>query len=297
VYAETVTVTRQNLFDSDMLQVGGFDARPATDACSEVEWQPGHAVVLPFAGVFAKHDAPGRHVIGTPSHAVFFAPELPYRIGFPGAIGDRALTLRFSGELAPEWLDRRGPDRLLPSAALLPGRAMVLRDLLRTRLASGAADRLETEALSLELLGVVLQSLRPAPRAATKLRHARAVERVKEAVALAPADNWSVARLARTAYLSPFHLCRVFRDMTGTSLHDYVVRERLAQSLDAVLDRAGNLTAIGLDAGFASHSHFTARFRRFFGCTPAALRQRMTTARRAEIRKIMTAARSPSALD
>ena len=100
-----------------------------------------------------------------------------------------------------------------------------------------------------------------------------------------------MARLAKVANLSPFHLCHVFRDSVGTSIYDYVLHERLAQTLDAVLDCGDDLTAIALDAGFASHSHFTARFRSFFGCTPGALRRIATAAQIAELRKIVTARR------
>jgi len=89
----------------------------------------------------------------------------------------------------------------------------------------------------------------------------RALARVKEAVAVAPSDRWNIARLAKVANLSPFHLCHVFRQMVGTSIYDYVLHERLAQALDAVLDCGDDFTTIALDAGFASHSHFTARFR------------------------------------
>jgi AraC-like DNA-binding protein len=103
-------------------------------------------------------------------------------------------------------------------------------------------------------------------------RNRRAVERVKEAVASAPANRWTVATLADVANLSPFHLAHVFRQLVGTSLYDYVLHERLAQTIDAVLD-GGDLTVIALDAGFASHSHFTAHFRRFFGRTPTMLRR------------------------
>jgi AraC-like DNA-binding protein len=110
-------------------------------------------------------------------------------------------------------------------------------------------------------------------------------------VAAAPAERWSVAQLAKVASLSPFHLCHVFRATAGASLYDYVLRERLAHSLAAVLDGGDNLTAIALDAGFASHSHFTARFRGFFGITPTALRRTASAAHIAQLRKIMTAAR------
>ena len=78
--------------------------------------------------------------------------------------------------------------------------------------------------------------------------------------------------------------------MVGTSIYDYVVQERLAHALEPVLV-GGDLTAIALDAGFASHSHFTARFRDFFGFTPTTLRRAATAGHIAEMRKIMTARR------
>lgn len=281
---------RRALFESDTLRIGLFEARPVSDACGEVERQDLNAVVLPFDGVFAKHEAPGRHVIGTPSHAVFFAAGVPYRLGFPGAIGDRALTLRFGDEVAPDRLDRRGGE---PPAShgLLPALAMMLRQLLLARLREGEADEFEIEAAGLDLLDLTLVSLCAGANDAQRLpsaRHIRAVGRVKEAVAQEPGERWTVAALASIANLSPFHLCRVFRQISGTSIYDYVLRERLAGVLDAVLD-GGDLTMIALDAGFASHSHFTDRFRRFFGCTPTALRQAAKTRRAGEMRKIMTA--------
>jgi AraC family transcriptional regulator len=272
-----VAIVRKTLFDSKTMQISLVEARPVSDACGDVERQSLNAIVLPIGGVFSKHDAPGQHVIGTPSHAVFFAANMPYRIGFPGGIGDRAITLRFVEELAPERLARRG--EIMKSQGLLPASAMMLRNLLWTRLKRAEADDFEAEALGLDLLDVSLKSVRssnPALRPATQARRARALERVKEAVALAPSRRWNVAMLAEIANLSPFHLCHVFRDTVGTSIYDYVLHERLAHTLDAVLDYGDDLTAIALDAGFASHSHFTARFRRFFGCTRprfAALRR------------------------
>ena len=119
-----------------------------------------------------------------------------------------------------------------------------------------------------------------------EVRRMRAVARVKEAVALSPAADWSVAKLADVANLSPFHLCHVFRQMVGKSVYDYVLQERLALALDAVLDGGDELTTIALDAGFASHSHFTARFQKFFGCTPTALRRTATSAHIAQLRNI-----------
>ena len=284
-------IRRKTLFESETLQVGLFESRPSSDACGEVERQSLNAIALPLSGLFAKHEAPGRQVTGTPSHAVYFAPDAPYRISFPGAIGDRAITLRFGDGLAPEQIDVRG-DEGLASQGLLSAKAMMLRNLLWRRLEKGEADEFEAEAFGLDLLDVSLASVRPGQlpvRRSALARRLRALERVKEAVASAPSAKWNVARLAGVANLSPFHLCHVFREMTGTSVYDYVLHERLSRALDAVLDGGDDLTAIALDAGFASHSHFTARFRSFFGCTPAALRRVAGAAHLAELRKIVTA--------
>jgi AraC family transcriptional regulator len=82
-------------------------------------------------------------------------------------------------------------------------------------------------------------------------------------------------------------------------VYQYVVRSRLARALDAVLDSGTDLTAIALDAGFASHSHFTARFRSLFGHTPLELRRGIRCVRRhdlaRDLRKIVTAGEAATA--
>jgi AraC-like DNA-binding protein len=288
-----VTTVRKSLLDSATVQVAVVVYRPTSDALGDVERQHLNAVVLPYQGVFAKHEAPGRHVVGTPSHAVLIPADTPYRVSFPGAIGDRALTLKFDAALAPDALVDAAPQGLLSAPA------MMLRNLLGARLMRADGDPLEQEDAALHLLALSLRALRPAsgrPRHATRARRARALERVKEAVALAPAEPWSVARLAQIAHMSPFHLCHVFRQMAGTSIYAYVLQERLAHALDAVLD-GGDLTRVALDTGFASHSHFSARFRGFFGCTPAEFRRRAAASPVArQMRKIVTARRSAPVL-
>src|ERR1700724_1406782 len=161
------SIVRRSLFESDAIRIGSFVARPTSDACGHVEQQTLNAIVLPFAGLFAKHDAPGRHVVGTPSHAVFIRADTPYRVAFPGAVGDRAIILRFDGALAPDEVDGRRDGEALASHGLLWAKAMMHRSLLRCRVADPAADRFAIEALGLELVGESLRALKggaPAPR-------------------------------------------------------------------------------------------------------------------------------------
>ena len=283
-------ITRRVLFESDRLQIRFFEARNVSDGPSEVEQQDRNLVVLPLSGLFAKHDAPNRKAIGTPSHAVFFAADTPYRLSYPGAKGDRAIILRFDNALAAEHTDRRG-DRALASNGLLNAQALLLRGLLCARLKESDRDPFEVETCGLDLLAMSLSATRPRhafKREASAVRWARSVARMTEAVAAAPASRWSIDRLADIAGQSPYHLCRSFRQRTGVSVYDYVLRERLAAALDAVLD-GEDLTTVALESGFASHSHFTARFREFFGAAPAELRRRLKSGQVADLRKIMTA--------
>jgi AraC-like DNA-binding protein len=117
----------------------------------------------------------------------------------------------------------------------------------------------------------------------------RQIERVKEAISVAPEHKWTLAELAVVADMTPFHLAHEFRREVAESVHRYVVRARLARGLEAVRGGRDGLTGIALDTGFASHSHFTARFRALFGVTPHELRRVARRDSIAALRKIVTA--------
>ena len=110
-----------------------------------------------------------------------------------------------------------------------------------------------------------------------------------DAISAAPERKWTLDELAGIAGVSPFHLSHVFNREVGTSVYRYALRSRLAMALEAVLDSRLDLTSIALDSGFTSHSHFTARFRAFFGLTPDALRRSARAGEAAALRKFVTA--------
>jgi AraC-like DNA-binding protein len=282
-------VRRRTFFQSPLLHIGAFEVQPTTDACGEVEEQDRYVVVLPVAGLFAKHDRPAHQIVGTPSHAVFVGSRTPYRLSFPGMVGDRALILRFDEDLLPEALDGRRRHHWRGSHGLLPPQAMLLRNWLWKGAIAGTIDRLEAEAASLEVLARSLVTMVDIfATSDQEARKVRAVDRVKEAVASAPAEPWDMASLAMIAHMSPFHFCRVFKTITGMSVGSYILRERLSGALHPILE-GEDLTTVAFEYGFASHSHFSARFRTVFGCTPSEFRGSAGVREVAELRKIMTA--------
>jgi AraC-like DNA-binding protein len=84
----------------------------------------------------------------------------------------------------------------------------------------------------------------------------------------------SLADIASDLGTSPFHLARLFRAHTGTSLHQRRLQLRLHAALEKIRDDSHDLVQIALDLGFASHSHFTDACVRVFGAPPSALRKR-----------------------
>jgi AraC family transcriptional regulator len=79
--------------------------------------------------------------------------------------------------------------------------------------------------------------------------------------------------VARSLYVSTFHLCRLFKEETGLPIHQYLNRLRLREALKPVLAGHADLGALAQELGFSSHSHFTAAFRKEFGMSPREVRR------------------------
>lgn len=82
----------------------------------------------------------------------------------------------------------------------------------------------------------------------------------------------SLAELARKLGVSASYLARAYRAVTGSTLHARVTRLRLSHALARLADGAKDLTALALELGYASHSHFGAEFKRHVGRPPSAFR-------------------------
>jgi len=83
------------------------------------------------------------------------------------------------------------------------------------------------------------------------------------------ARNLTLTELAALAAISPHYFTRLFRQSTGVTPHQYLIRCRIERA--QTLLREGRLTIgqIAQEVGFADQSHFTRHFRRTVGVTPA----------------------------
>ena len=146
-------------------------------------------------------------------------------------------------------------------------------------------DSLALEETALALVGDVAASacryaggasaLRP-----LKERHERLVDSTRALLALKLTEPISLENVGKAVGVSAFHLCRVFRAVTGTTITRYRHGLRLRAALGRVSSSDADLSAVAIDYGYSSHSHFTSAFRREFGMTPTEFRRAATRNRR-----------------
>jgi AraC-like DNA-binding protein len=275
------------LFAGPGLRLLDVRCRESSPACSAEERAESHQLVLIRSGVFVKHPATASRdsLVAEPMHALFLNQDEPFRISHPTRSGDDCTVLEIApdalvdvmAELDPGARDRPGQPFRLTHA---PFTGAMRLELHRVRCAlarrEGGAGLAAEERL-LHLLARVLadgyrahgRSLAPR-RDETRRARRELVERTRHALAVAPGAPWSLGELARQVGSSPYHLTRVFRAGTGLPVHQYLMGLRLSLALERLGDARGRLSAVALDAGFASHSHFTTAFRRTFGVPPAA---------------------------
>lgn len=101
----------------------------------------------------------------------------------------------------------------------------------------------------------------------------RTLRKVQEFVDANLAREIRIDDIAHAAFLSPYHLGRRYREATGESLWQYVLRCRAQRAAALIsLHPESKLADIAAQCGFASYSQFIAAFRKTYGCTPGDLR-------------------------
>lgn len=88
------------------------------------------------------------------------------------------------------------------------------------------------------------------------------------------AEDLSLEVLAERVNLSPFHFHRLFRATIGETLKQYTQRLRLEKAAYQLKTWDAPIIKIALNAGFHAPETFSRAFRRHFGTSPRAYRQR-----------------------
>jgi len=232
-------------------------------------------LVFPYRGTYVRHVGQDDAVADANQLMLFNRGE-GYRISHPIAGGDASLSLSLEEgllrELAPREYLLSGEDAAFRVQRVrIDSRAQALVSVLRHGLSRAIAEPLQAETLILTLVRRALGERTSRPPGSTAGRR-RLVDRAKLAISAEPARRWKLAEIAAEVGVSPVYLTQSFQQVEGLPLYRYQLRCRLARALD-LLHEYDDLSALALDLGFSTHSHFTSAFRQAYGRTPTDLQR------------------------
>ncbi|MDR1692740.1 MAG: helix-turn-helix transcriptional regulator, partial [Oscillospiraceae bacterium] len=91
-------------------------------------------------------------------------------------------------------------------------------------------------------------------------------------------EKLTVAEIADSAYFSKYHYQRLFRDIVGKSVMEYVTKRKLTLAGRELLETQATVLDIALRFGYDSHEGFLRAFKAYMGVTPSEYRKYGLTA-------------------
>lgn len=98
------------------------------------------------------------------------------------------------------------------------------------------------------------------------------VTRIVRMIERHPELKHALSTLAQEVKLSRYHFLRIFRQLTGLTPHQYILRTRLRRAATRLALEPARVLDIALDCGFEDVSNFNHTFRTEFGVSPSSYR-------------------------
>jgi AraC-like DNA-binding protein len=273
-------------YESALCTIGRFRCLPG-----DPDWRADNhtaAALFVFPTVPVEIERAGRDpVIADRNQIMFYNRRQPYRRRQLCDHGDEAtwfapntdVLIEVMSAFEPSVQDRpEHPFRFVHGPG--PAEAYALHRALCHGIETERVDPLEVEETCVALLEQAIASAfafngkRPRPRRpSTAAAHRDIVNAAQTLLATAPDHRWTLKELARQTYTSVYHFCRVFRGATDMSAYHYLTQLRLRMALDRLVDDDLEVSALAMELGFGSHSHFTDTFRGAFGLAPSRFRE------------------------
>ena len=275
------------LHESPIVSVHDYCCHIARGGPGDEEASEANNIVLMRHGAFSRHFG-RRTVTADVNQAVFFSRESTYRVSHPSDCGDRGTVFTVSPRVLNDIVRELDPS--IDEHPDQPFRFVTgpcdsnvfwrHRELVQRLDSAEPLEPLWADVTALQLVADVLESafvqrgVAPKPkRQGTDADHANLAEAAKSYLAARMNERITLDDVARAVHASPFHLARIFQQQTGVPVHRYLTQLRLRASLERLAEDGTDITAIALELGFSSHSHFTDAFRREFGRPPSKVRK------------------------
>jgi AraC family transcriptional regulator len=273
----------QVVFDSGLVRVGAFRCQPSHPCFHDSGPAKNYCFVFPRTAVEIQHEHE-RAFVANPNVVTFYNKGQAYLRNAVSAEGDRCDWFGVGIDVVQDVV--RTLDPQVDAHPEKPFRLMrgwtdsetyLLQRRVFEQVVSGKMEEpLAVEELVVDLLERVVRSAYQ-EKARTRPQTISSKQRdVVHHAEIVLNERWeeglSLCHVASEVGSSVFHLCRMFRRATGTTLRQYREKLRIRRSLENVIESETPLVDIALETGFSSHSHFTSSFRKEFGQTPSRVR-------------------------
>ena len=229
------------------------------------------SVSIVLSGTFACRSRHGESLL-SPGSLFLGSPGQTYECSHGHGEGDRCLSFQFE----PEAFEHLAHDAGARHAAFDRNGLPPLRAFapLAARAYAAMQQPNELEEIAYALAGAAVRATgENRARAPAASRHHDRITRVLRHLAARVAEQHTIADLARMACISPYHFLRTFKQVTGVTPHQWLLRARLREAAQRLATSRERITNIALDVGFEDLSNFVRSFRAEFGVSPRGYRR------------------------
>jgi AraC family transcriptional regulator len=277
------------LFAGDFFVIGDFRCNGLDCGHEEEETAESYQIVVPRFGSFRLQGESGSYM-AEPMSVLLLNRNERYTVTHPVAHEDRSTVISIRASLVLEILQNLNlfpsceSEMLFSSSRVhISARQFYLHRELFHMTTLPNADRMAIEEAAIALAASLLAIARATTgksdrrmRASTNRAHRTLVEQVKRELAVGLGTSIALGELAYRVCSTPFHMCRVFRKVTGQPIHQYHLAQRIRTAMEYLWEGWENLTDLAFELGFSGHAHFSDTFRRLTGISPTQYRATRT---------------------
>lgn len=136
-------------------------------------------------------------------------------------------------------------------------------------------SRMRVSAYLIQLAAILLETLPSTPLSSTDAQKRHAHQTVQSMIFYIHTHYNKPLTLEAAATMAGYektHFCQLFRQITGTTFHQYVTKRRLEEALPLLRDTALSITSIAQSVGITNSKTFSRLIRQQYGMSPKELR-------------------------
>lgn len=103
------------------------------------------------------------------------------------------------------------------------------------------------------------------------MKHKVAIDLIKQFIHENYAEEITIADLAEKVYISKNYLSQIFKNATGETINNYIVKVKMEKARGLLLERKLKIYEVAYRVGYKNIPYFSTTFKKHFGITPAEL--------------------------